>query len=58
MERNRRRKRGVKILSVEDHYTKGLFCDRCVTNIGGQDWQMYEQINREIARYLNEDKDN
>lgn len=34
------------------------YFDKYVTNIGGQDWQMYEQINRGIARYLNEDKDN
>lgn len=34
------------------------YFDKYVTNIGGQDWQMCEQINRRIARYLDEDKDN
>ena len=33
------------------------YFDKYVTNIGGQDWQMCEQINRRIARYLDEDKD-
>ena len=32
------------------------YFDKYVTDIWGQDWQMYEQINREIARYLNEYK--
>lgn len=34
------------------------YFDKYVTNIGSQDWQMYEQINGEIARYLDEDEDN
>lgn len=34
------------------------YFDRYVTNIGGKDWQMCEQINREIARYLDENKGN
>lgn len=34
------------------------YFDKYVTNIGSQDWQMCEQINRRIARYLDEDKDN
>ena len=28
-----------------------------VMNIGSQDWQMCEQIHREIVRYLDEDED-
>ena len=34
------------------------YFDKYVTNICGQDWQMCEQINRRIARYLDEGKDN